>query len=142
MTRKQAGTLAKSKHNGMKNRSATKVDSGLGERIRLRRTELGLSQSELGDQLGVSFQQVQKYEKGTNRVSAARLTQMATILQVPITFFYDAQTKLEREVQSLLFIDSHFSIKLLRAYAAIKDVRVQRQFVALLESISGETEDV
>ena len=68
----------------MKQRSAGKPDIELGKRIRLRRVEQKISQAELGDQLGVSFQQVQKYEKGVNRVGAARLQAIATALDVPV----------------------------------------------------------
>src|SRR6476659_926010 len=111
----------------MKQRSAGKPDIELGKRIRLRRVEQKISQAELGDKLGVSFQQVQKYEKGVNRVGAARLQQIATALDVPVTFFYDGDGK-AREVESLLF---------LRAYSRIKDQTVQRQLVALMESIAA-----
>jgi transcriptional regulator with XRE-family HTH domain len=117
-------------------RSAGKPDVELGKRIRLRRVEQHISQTELGDQLGVSFQQVQKYEKGVNRVGAARLQQIATALDVPITFFYSGDSK-AREVESLLFIDSSFSLRLLRAYSKMKDQAVQRQFVSLIESIAA-----
>ena len=119
-----------------KPRSAGKPDIELGRRIRLRRIELEISQSELADKLGVSFQQVQKYEKGVNRVGANRLQQTATALDVPITFFYDGDGK-SREVESLLFLDSSFSLRLLRAYTKIKDQTVQRQLVSLIESIAG-----
>lgn len=119
-----------------KPRSAGKPDIELGRRIRLRRVELKISQSELAEKLGVSFQQVQKYEKGLNRVGAHRLQQTATALDVPITFFYDGDGK-SREVESLLFLDSSFSLRLLRAYAKIKDQTIQRQFVSLIESIAG-----
>ncbi len=69
-------------------------DISIGKRIRHRRISMGLSQKELGSQLGVSFQQIQKYEKGFNRVSAGRLQEIANILKVPITFFYaDIVTK-------------------------------------------------
>ena len=119
-----------------KPRSAGKPDIELGRRIRLRRVELEISQSELADKLGVSFQQVQKYEKGLNRVGAHRLQQTATALDVPITFFYDGDGK-SREVESLLFLDSSFSLRLLRAYTKIKDQTVQRHLVSLVESIAG-----
>lgn len=117
-------------------RSAGKHDLELGKRIRLRRVEQGISQSGLGDQLGVSFQQVQKYEKGVNRVGAARLQQIATALDVPVTFFYDGDGK-AREVESLLFLDSSFSLRLLRAYTGIKDQTIQRQLVTFMESIAA-----
>ena len=123
----------------MKQRSAGKPDIELGKRIRLRRVEQKISQAELGDKLGVSFQQVQKYEKGVNRVGAARLQQIATALDVPVTFFYDGDGK-AREVESLLFLDSAFSLRLLRAYSKIKDQTVQRQLVSLMESIAANEE--
>jgi transcriptional regulator with XRE-family HTH domain len=119
----------------LKPRSAGKPDIELGKRIALRRLEQRMSQAELGDKVGVSFQQVQKYEKGVNRVGAARLQQIATALGVPLIFFYDGDGK-PREVESLLFLDSAFSLRLLRAYSKIKDPTVQRQFVSLVESIA------
>ena len=75
-------------------------------------------------------------EKGVNRVGAARLQQIATALDVPVTFFYDGDGK-AREVESLLFLDSAFSLRLLRAYSKIKDQTVQRQLVSLMESIAA-----
>jgi transcriptional regulator with XRE-family HTH domain len=117
-------------------RSAGKPDVELGKRIRLRRVEIDISQTELGDKLGVSFQQVQKYEKGVNRVGASRLQQICSALNVPLTFFYDGDGK-SREVESLLFIDSSFSLRLLRAYSKIKDQAVQREFVSLIECIAA-----
>lgn len=121
----------------MKQRSAGKSDIEMGKKIRLRRVEQHISQAELGEKLGVSFQQIQKYEKGVNRVGAARLQQIASALDVPVTFFYDGDGK-SREVESLLFLDSAFSLRLLRAYSRIKDQTVQRQLVSLMESIAGD----
>src|SRR5882762_6842061 len=119
----------------MKQRSAGKPDIELGKRIRLRRVEQKMSQAELGDKLGVSFQQVQKYEKGINRVGASRLVQIAAILEVPVTFFYDDDKK-ALEVDSLLFLDSSFSLRLLRAYSNIRSQQVQRSMVSLMESFA------
>jgi transcriptional regulator with XRE-family HTH domain len=125
-------------------RSSGKHDVELGRRLRLRRVEQKMSQSELADKLGVSFQQVQKYEKGVNRVGASRLQQVATALDVPITFFFDdadagkRANNSKREVESLLFLDSSFSLRLLRAYSAVTDQAVQRQFVTLIESIAAD----
>jgi transcriptional regulator with XRE-family HTH domain len=134
----------KKSNGGLKNpRSSGKHDVELGRRLRLRRVEQEMSQSELADKIGVTFQQVQKYEKGVNRVGAARLLQIAPALDVPITFFYDDDglgkraSDGKREVESLLFLDSSFSLRLLRAYASVKDQRIQRQFVSLIESIAA-----
>jgi transcriptional regulator with XRE-family HTH domain len=121
----------------MKQRSAGKPDIEMGKKIRLRRVEQRISQSDLGEKLGVSFQQVQKYEKGVNRVGASRLQQIASALDVPVTFFYDSDNK-TREVESLLFLDSAFSLRLLRAYSRIKSQAGQRQLVTLMESIADE----
>jgi transcriptional regulator with XRE-family HTH domain len=121
----------------MKQRSAGKPDIEMGKKIRLRRVEQRISQSDLGEKLGVSFQQVQKYEKGVNRVGAARLQQIANALDVPVTFFYDSDNK-SREVESLLFLDSAFSLRLLRAYSRIKSQSVQRQMVTLMEALADD----
>ena len=128
--------MIKKRVKNTKQRAAGSPDVELGKRIRLRRVEQGISQSELGDKLGVSFQQVQKYEKGVNRVSSTRLAQIATALDVDINFFYDGDGK-SREVESLLFLDSAFSLRLLRAYSKIKDQTVQRQLVSFMESIAA-----
>jgi transcriptional regulator with XRE-family HTH domain len=124
-------------------RSSGKHDVELGRRLRLRRVEQKMSQAELADKLGVTFQQVQKYEKGVNRIGASRLQHIATALDVPVTFFFDdadagkRAIESKREVESLLFLDSSFSLRLLRAYSAVKDQAVQRQFVSLIESIAA-----
>src|SRR5260370_2155699 len=128
--------MNKSAAKRMKQRSAGKPDIELGKKIRLRRVEQRISQSDLGEKLGVSFQQVQKYEKGVNRVGASRLQQIATALDVPVTFFYDSDGK-TKEIESLLVLDSAFSLRLLRAYSKIKDQIVQRQLVSLMESIAA-----
>ena len=108
----------------------------MGRRIRLRRRETGISQTELAGHLGLTFQQVQKYEKGINRVGAARLQQIAEMLGVDIPFFYDGDGK-EPDVDSLLVLNSVFSLRLLRAYTAVKDQVVQRQLVILVEMIAA-----
>jgi transcriptional regulator with XRE-family HTH domain len=108
----------------------------MGRRIRLRRAEKGISQIALAKHLDISFQQVQKYEKGINRVGAARLQQIAEVLGVDISFFYDGDGK-EPAVESLLVLNSVFSLRLLRAYTAVKDQVVQRQLVILVEMIAA-----
>lgn len=122
-----------------KPRSPGAPDTGMGHRLRLRRIEQGMSQSDLAERLGVSFQQVQKYEKGVTRISATRLPLIATALQVPVSFFYEVE-KRQVEVESLLFLDSGFSLRLLRAYSSVKSQGVQRQFVNLIEGIAAAQE--
>jgi transcriptional regulator with XRE-family HTH domain len=116
-------------------RGTTPEDVNLGQRIRLRRTEIDMSQAELGKKLGVSFQQIQKYEKGINRVGATRLQEICKALGVEHDFFYETDRS-AREVDSLLFLDSKFSLRLLKAYSSIQDQRVQRQMVSLMEAIA------
>jgi transcriptional regulator with XRE-family HTH domain len=117
-------------------RRVTQFDTELGNRIKLRRIETGVSQEDLGKKLGVSFQQVQKYEKGTNRVGAARLQQIAAALGVDETFFYKSNGK-SREVETLLAMDAHFSMRLLKAYTSVNDLNVRRLFVSLIEGVAA-----
>jgi transcriptional regulator with XRE-family HTH domain len=95
-----------------------------------------MSQSTLAEELGLSFQQVQKYEKGVNRIPAGRLKVIADILQVPVMFLY-GQSAASNEVDSLLMIDPSFTLRLLRAYGAIKDVEVARKLVEVMERIAA-----
>ena len=136
-----AKTMVKKYDRRKNQRSFGPNDIELCNRIRLRRVEQELSQDDLGKAVGITFQQIQKYEKGVNRVGAARLQQIATVLDVPMTFFFDDDvlgkraSGGKREVESLLFLDSAFSLRLLRAYTSVKNQKVQRQFVSLIESI-------
>ena len=117
-------------------RSTGVADIEMGRRIRLRRRETGVSQIELAGRLGLSFQQMQKYENGTSRIGAARLQQIAKRLGVDIPFFYDGDGK-KSDVDSLLVANSVFSLRLLRAYTAIKNKTVQRRLVILVEMIAA-----
>jgi transcriptional regulator with XRE-family HTH domain len=125
--------MPRSKNGKPNPRAAGKPEQEIGTRIRLRRIEQHLSQAELGATLGVSFQQVQKYEKGVNKVGAARLQKIADALDVPVMFFFGGTGK-EREFETLLDHDSTFSLRLLKAYNAL-DEDVARRFVALMESV-------
>ena len=128
--------MVKSPVAGLTSRRSGKPEIEMGRKIRLRRVEQRLSQSVLGEKLGVSFQQIQKYEKGANRVGASRLQQIATALDVPVTFFYDDSDGKTGEVESLLFLDSAFCLRLLRAYSNIKHQAVRRQMVPLMEAVA------
>src|SRR5580693_788936 len=92
----------------MKQRSAGKPDIELGKRLRLRRVEQKISQAELSDKLGVSFQQIQKYEKGVNRMSAAMMVQIAAVLKVDVQYFFDelpTGAKNSKEIKTPILID-------------------------------------
>ena len=124
-------------------RTATLVDVRLGERVRARRLEIAMSQETLADLLGVTFQQVQKYEKGANRIGASRLQHIADILQVPISFFFDGAVESGEfksiEPKSLFvsdFLASSEGVALVKAYMSIKDAKLRRCIVQLVEQIS------
>jgi transcriptional regulator with XRE-family HTH domain len=99
-----------------------------------------MSQEELGDKLGITFQQVQKYEKGTNRVAAGRLIRISEILGVPVGFFLENPTQADlRDGASgaLSFLKTAGAVRLLRAYATIETAGVRQSLVELAEQIAG-----
>jgi transcriptional regulator with XRE-family HTH domain len=124
------------------------IDKHVGHRIRLRRMMLGMSQGTLGTALGLTFQQVQKYEKGANRVGASRLQQISETLQVPVAFFFEGAPSLpgragpagepsdHADVSN--FLATSEGIALTQAFMRIKDVRLRRRIVDLIEGIAGE----
>ena len=111
-------------------------DVEVGRRIRVRRLERQMSQTELADQLGVTFQQVQKYEKGVNRVGAARLQRIADALDVPISFFFSADRGSPQEA-IMPFLATAHAVRLMRAYARISDTAIQRSILDLVERIAS-----
>ncbi|HMK80516.1 MAG TPA: helix-turn-helix transcriptional regulator [Xanthobacteraceae bacterium] len=120
------------------------VDVEVGHRIRIERLSRGLSQTALANQLGVTFQQVQKYEKGVNRVGAGRLTKIAEVLGVPVSTFFSGQEVLEGEraregdeASPLKLLTVSGAFRLLRAYADIEDSNLRRSIVDLVEQISS-----
>lgn len=116
------------------------VDIHIGGRIRLRRMLMGLSQSELGQVLGLSFQQVQKYERGANRVSASTLFRLASRLDVPIAFFFDGLPDGPKPVASALHEDDCIqreSLEMLRNYRILPP-HLRRQLSALLSTMSRD----
>ena len=125
------------------------IDIHVGSRIRLRRNMLGVSQERLGEQLGITFQQIQKYEKGTNRVGASRLQAISSILNVPVSFFFeDAPGSGGREVGGLSedgsttyvvdFLSSTEGLQLNRAFVKISDPKVRRKIIDLVKSLAAD----
>ena len=127
-----------------KKRRAGPEDVEIGRKIRALRLERGLSQSGLADGIDLTFQQVQKYEKGTNRVSAGRLQRIADLLNTPVTFFYGGMSaKAKRRDQgdsSLVLLQSRGAIRLLRAYAGIGSRTRKYALVTLAESLRKNDE--
>jgi transcriptional regulator with XRE-family HTH domain len=127
------------------------TDIHVGSRIRLRRNMLGMSQEKLGESLGITFQQIQKYEKGTNRVGASRLQAIASILGAPVAFFFedlpgqesagggfseDASTTFAIE-----FCTSSEGLQLNRAFVKISDTKVRRKIIELVKTLASEEGD-
>lgn len=112
----------------MATKSATEVDKQVGARIRARREAMKVSQEKLGEALGITFQQIQKYEKGTNRVGASRLAQIAKTLDVPVSYFFDGLDS--SGGASDLLADPQVA-KLLSAFKAIENEAMRRAIVDL-----------
>lgn len=134
----------------MPRKAKNQLDVHIGMRLRLRRLMLGLSQEVLGDKLALTFQQVQKYEKGTNRISASRLYEIAEVLNVPLQYFFEDFTDPDNEGTPPLsfnergiklapyfdFISSGEGLQLNRAFAQIGDDRIRRTLIAMVQSIA------
>lgn len=118
-------------------RSADPNDVEVGRRMRERRLELKLSQTDLGEAVGVTFQQIQKYEKGANRVTMGRLTDIARVLDVPLTFFFDKESKASHAAtnKSLEFLSAADAVRLIKAHNRMGP-ELRATFVALAESIA------
>jgi transcriptional regulator with XRE-family HTH domain len=110
-------------------------DLEIGQKIRALRVAKGVSQTTLADGLGVTFQQIQKYEKGANRVSAGRLQKIARMLDTPITFFYGEQRTKKQEDNGLALIQSKGAMRLLRAYAETSSGATKHALVLLAEAL-------
>ena len=128
-------------------REANQIDEHVGSRVRLRRQLLKMSQEKLGDELGVTFQQVQKYERGSNRVGASRLYALSHVLDVPVSFFFDGlaapgQTGMAENDQSPIvydFIQSPDGVALAQAFSQITDAKVRRRDLDLVRSLADES---
>lgn len=134
---------------------ANPVDIHVGQRLRLRRTLLGMSQEKLGDAVGLTFQQIQKYERGANRIGASRLYMFSRILDVPVSYFFEDMPEEIRTHEGQLAIGlsdqpqepierdpmaRRETLELVRAYYAVGDPRVRRRIVDLVRSLGQEIE--
>jgi transcriptional regulator with XRE-family HTH domain len=129
------------------------IDIHVGSRVRLRRMMLGMSQEKLGEHLGITFQQIQKYEKGTNRIGASRLQHISSVLSVPVSFFFEdapgpanaaaaAAGLAESRPASYMtdFLSSSEGIQLNKAFTRIKDGKMRRRIIDLVRAAAGEEE--
>jgi len=133
-------------------KQANPIDIQVGNRVRIRRMLIGMSQERLGDLLGLTFQQVQKYEKGINRIGASRLFDLAQVLGVPVQFFYEeAPTSAETlplvpdgfaekpaENTIVEFLRSRDGLELNKAFVRISDVKARRAIVDLVRSLAND----
>jgi transcriptional regulator with XRE-family HTH domain len=132
----------------MAKKAPNPTDKHVGARVRMRRMMLGMSQEKLGDALSLTFQQVQKYEKGANRIGASRLQQISNILQVPVSFFFEGApqtpglaTSGMSEAPSPAYVSDFLAtsdgLALTKAFMGIKDAKLRRRIVDLVEQIAG-----
>jgi transcriptional regulator with XRE-family HTH domain len=124
------------------------IDVHVGGRVRLRRTMLGMSQDKLADALGLTFQQVQKYEKGVNRIGASRVFEIARVLNVPIQFFFDdydpetgrsygfAEADAEDAAAMMELLNSPEGVQLCKHFASIRDAKIRKRVLELVKSLS------
>jgi transcriptional regulator with XRE-family HTH domain len=128
------------------------TDKHVGSRLRMRRLMLDMSQSDIAEALGLTFQQVQKYEKGTNRISASRLQQLCRILQVPVAFFFEGapqaiglpkSTEVEAESPDYVrdFLSTSDGLALVKAFTRIRNARLRHAIVALVQQVAPEPDD-
>lgn len=127
------------------------VDTHVGSRVRLRRTMLGMSQEKLGEALGITFQQIQKYEKGSNRIGASRLQRITEVLNVPVSFFFEDVPGTAANRPGGLsepsgpdyvvdFLSTSEGLQLNRAFVKISDPKVRRRIIDLVRSL-GDNAD-
>ena len=131
-------------------KAASSLDRHVGQRVRLRRMLIGMSQEKLGAALGVTFQQIQKYEKGKNRIGASRLHEVAAALAVPISFLFEgspeqpcpaAVSKVEDTVDFSTLLTTREAFRLARAFAQIGDAEVRQSLLRLVESLAEVGDD-
>jgi len=137
----------------MAKKAPNPIDKHVGSRVRMRRMMLGMSQEKLGDALGLTFQQVQKYEKGTNRIGASRLQQISQILQVPVSFFFEGAPQIPGQEGSPVgmdeapspayvsdFLATSDGLALTKAFMRIKNAKLRRRIVDLVEQVAEDHE--
>jgi transcriptional regulator with XRE-family HTH domain len=130
------------------NKTPNPIDRHVGARLKMRRLTVGMSQSKLGEALNITFQQIQKYEKGSNRIGASRLQELARILNVAPAFFFEGAPASEAapsgfaepEANSYIadFLSTTEGLQLNRAFALIRDAKVRKRIVDLVTSLAQE----
>ncbi|MFG1427549.1 helix-turn-helix domain-containing protein [Roseixanthobacter glucoisosaccharinicivorans] len=134
----------------MAKKAPNPIDKYVGSRVRMRRMMVGMSQEKLGESLGITFQQIQKYEKGTNRIGASRLQQISLVLSVPVAFFFEGAPSLTTDSEGFGeahspayvsdFLATSDGLVLTRNFMRITDAKIRRRIVELVTAIAGEEE--
>lgn len=133
----------------MTKKSPNPIDKHVGSRVRMRRMMIGMSQEKLGESLGITFQQIQKYEKGTNRIGASRLQNISSVLGVAVSFFFDgapSSTNAEGFAEGSSpayvadFLATSEGLALTRAFTRIQNSKVRRRIVDLVEALADTDE--
>ena len=125
----------------MSARGPTSIDQHVGARLRLRRSLMEMSQSELGEKLGVTFQQVQKYERGTNRIGASRLFHVAKVMEVPVSYFFEGLEDTDGGIEDGFaqrmteFVSTPEGLELASLFPRLADRRLRRRVVDLVRAM-------
>lgn len=126
-----------------KSKLAHATDIEVGRRLRLQRKSLGLSQNDIGSALGITFQQVQKYEKGSNRIGGSRLLQIAKLLNVDVSYFFDTSIPSTQRTDApddvIVFIASPEGLALNRSFLKISDAKTRKKIVSLVKAIADSS---
>jgi transcriptional regulator with XRE-family HTH domain len=131
----------------MTKKSPNPIDKHVGSRVRMRRMMINMSQEKLGEKLGITFQQIQKYEKGTNRIGASRLQQIGNVLGVPVSFFFEGAPVADAgggfsDSGSPAYVSDFLAtsdgLALTKAFMKVTDSKVRRRIVDLVEAIAAE----
>ena len=115
----------------MNSKTATEIDQTIGARIAALRKAMGLSQTDLALAVGVTFQQIQKYEKGTNRISAGRLQQISKYLDVSLSALFEDDAEWTARIEDFAFLHTPGAIALLKAFTAIEDEQLRREVLVI-----------
>jgi transcriptional regulator with XRE-family HTH domain len=133
----------------MAKKTPNPVDKHVGSRVRMRRVLIGMSQEKLGEALGITFQQIQKYEKGTNRIGASRMQQIATVMGVPVAYFFEDAPGSEDKTAGfgesqgsdyvVDFLTTTEGLQLNKAFVKISDPKVRRKIVDLVAALAASS---
>lgn len=132
----------------MPQKSPNPIDKHVGSRVRMRRMMLSMSQEKLGEAIGLTFQQIQKYEKGTNRIGSSRLQQIADVLQVTVSFFFEGAPSTQKAAGAVAefvspaitsdFLATSDGLALTKAFMSISSQKLRRRIVGLVEQMAAD----